>query len=91
MKHMVSTTTDTKKLGLLRLLQYDHRLFQQAERQCYYSKRVLAQNHPDLYLSMIVDGMQQRTTDIPKRNHFSYEGEKLCQKLTGVLVHGAEE
>lgn len=88
---MVRHEKDPKKLGLLRLLQYDHRLFQQAERQSYYNKRMLAQQHPELYCSMIVDGMQQATTDIPKRNHFSYEGAKLSQKLIGVLVHGANE
>jgi hypothetical protein len=87
----VKTVKDPKKLSLLRLLQYDHRLFQQAERQIYYNKRMLAAKHPELYTSMIVDAMQQATTDIPKRNHFSYEGPKLTQKLIGVLVHGAEE
>jgi hypothetical protein len=52
---------------------------------------MMAAKHPELYFSMIMDGMQQSTTDIPKRNHFTYEGDKLRQKLTGILSHGAEE
>jgi len=52
---------------------------------------MLAAKHPEIYTSIIVDAMQQSTTDIPKRNHFSYEKDKLTQKLIGILVHGAEE
>lgn len=91
MQHLVKTEKDPKRLGLLRLLQYDHRLFQQAERQVYYNKRILAAKHPELYTSLIVDGMQQSTSDIPKRNHFAYDGPTLNQKLIGVLAHGSEE
>lgn len=85
---LISGEKDPKRLGVLRLMQYDHRLFQQAERQAYYSRRMLAVSHPQLYLSLIVDGMQQATCEIPKKFRFEYSGDKLKQKLVGVLVHG---
>lgn len=76
---------------MLRHLQYEHRLFQMSERQMYYSRRLLAQQHPELYTSIIIDGMTQSTTAIPVKAHFSFETKKLEQKLIGVLVHGSGE
>ena len=71
----------------IRLLQYDHSLFQQAERQAYYSKRALAQNYPEEFSSLIIDGMQQATTKIPRKSVYAYDQERLDQKLVGVLAH----
>lgn len=80
---------DTKVV--LRHLQYEHRVFQMSERQQYYSRRLLAQQQPHLYTSIIIDGMTQATTAIPTKARFSFETRKLEQKLIGVLCHKAEE
>lgn len=58
---------DPKVLSLLRHYQYEHRVFQQSERECYYSKRMLAQKEPKKYMSMICDGMQQATCALPSK------------------------
>lgn len=91
MQALLSIEKDPKKQSVLRLLQYDHRLFQQAERQAYYGRRLLAQSHPENYVSLIVDGMQQSTCEIPKKFKFEYKGTTMTQKLIGVLVHGNKE
>lgn len=82
-------TEDTGVVTALRLLQYDHLLFQQAERQAYYSRRMLAQQYPDKFTSMIVDGMQQATTQVPRKMVYANEVKRFEQKLVGVLVHGS--
>lgn len=90
-QELVKREKDPQTLVVLRHLQYDHRLFQMSERQAYYSRRLLAQQNPNLYTSIIIDAMTQATTAIPTKAHFSYETKKLEQKLTGVLYHGANQ
>lgn len=78
-------------MAVLRLLQFDHRIFQQAERTYYYNRRTAAQTNPETVVSAIVDGMQQSTCEIPKKFKYEYKGELLKQKLIGVLFHGNQE
>lgn len=82
---------DPKRLSVLRLVQYDHLVFQQEERQMYYTRRQQAINQPHLYTSLTIDGMQQRTCLVPRKSKFEYPQTKLNQKLIGVLVHGGYE
>jgi hypothetical protein len=72
-------------LSVLRLYQYEHRVFQQREREGYYSKRLLAAKHPDRYLSLICDGMQQATTALPAKVCSSVAARSLIPRLLCVL------
>ena len=67
MQNFVKEEKDPRILSLLRHYQYEHRVFQQKERECYYSKRMLAQKEPAKYLSLICDGMQQATCAVPSK------------------------
>lgn len=77
-------------VAALRLYQYDHILFQQAERNIYYLKRQLAHDYPKEIASIICDGMQQATCLIPRKRTYAYDLEKLEQKLVAVLAHGSQ-
>lgn len=82
--------TDHGVVACLRLFQYDHNLFQMAERDMYYKRRTKAQNEPHKFTSIIADAMQQATTRIPRKVQHAYEGDRLEQKLMGVLAHKKE-
>lgn len=62
-----------------------------AERDKYVHHRYKAKRHPDRYLSLIIDTMDQNKTDIP---HFAQctkttsAWQTLPSHLTGVLIHG---
>lgn len=88
---MLKTTKDEKLRGWLRLCQYEHRIFQKAERRAYYHRRDMAVENPYAFTSMIIDGMQQATTTIPSKKFYDYPEKTVSQKLTGVLVHGRNE
>jgi hypothetical protein len=54
-------------LSVLQHFRYEHIVFQQKEREVYYSKRLLAMKDPERFISLIIDGMQQATTAIPSK------------------------
>ena len=85
---MVRVEDDLKKRRTLRVLQLEHRLFQQAERNCYYHRRNLAMVDPQNFTSMNADGMTQQVCNVPRKAHYDYDGRTLNQKIVGVLVHG---
>ena len=72
----------------LRILQLEHRLFQQAEQTHYYYRRHQAMEEPHKYCSIAIDGADQRVCSIPSKCHYEYGNIKLKQKLVGALVHG---
>jgi len=90
-QNLLAHEKDPSAIGALRLLQYDHLLFQQEERQQYYRRRQESMTQPHLCISIIFDGMQQATCEIPKKSKYEYPEKKLRQKLVGVLYHGSDE
>ena len=82
--------TDHGVVATLRLFQYDHILFQQAERDMYYMRMGLAIRHPKDFASLIADAMQQATTRIPRKMIYKYDGARMEQKLMAVLAHGMD-
>jgi hypothetical protein len=90
-QNLLAHERDPSAIGALRLLQYDHLLFQQEERQQYYKRRQESMTQPHLSASLIFDGMTQATCEIPKKNKYEYPETKLKQKLVGVLYHGSDE
>ena len=62
------------------------------ERKCYYERREEARQHPDDLLSIIIDGMDQRKSEIPRvpRGQVTHALDALYrvrQTITGALVH----
>ena len=61
------------------------------ERGAYYMNRLRGQTQPDDYLSMIIDGANQREHSVPHANeksHVSDKAWKIQLHLMGVIVHG---
>ncbi|CAC5388899.1 unnamed protein product [Mytilus coruscus] len=87
---MVETKDQNARMELKRTRE-QHLLKQSLERRKYYKHAHKARQHPDKYMSMIIDGMDQSKTEIP---HFLYLSSltagmwKLRTHLVGALVHG---
>lgn len=63
------------------------------EREKYAKHRRKAQKYPELYLSMIIDGMDQSKTDLPHiiTNPKLLAGcHTLSTHVTGIKVHGRD-
>ena len=61
------------------------------ERRKYWKHRRKARNHKQTYLSMIIDGMDQSKTWLPRLTEETQRMQrqtKLIVGVTGVLVHG---
>lgn len=64
---------------------------QRTEREKYYKHITKARRHPQKYMSIIIDGMDQKTTAVP---HFVRDSKtsngawKLLTHVTGAIVHG---
>ena len=69
----------------------EHLEHQYDERQVYYNHREKALKHPEKYMSIIIDGMDQAKLDMP---HFARatkgNSNPLGNSLVGVLIHGVE-
>ena len=66
-------------------------MFYRTEREKYYKHVTKAKRHPNKYLSVIVDGMDQHATAVPHflRDSKSTNGAwKLLTRVTGTIVHG---
>ena len=58
------------------------------ERHRYYFRQKLAQDRPDLFLSLIIDGMDQSTCYLPNLHDSVHLSTPLNVKLTGAIAHG---
>lgn len=61
---------------------------QRLQRQKYYSHKLKAMMHPEKYLSIIIDGMDQNKTDCPVLSRHTKDEAPLGQRIIGVRVHG---
>jgi hypothetical protein len=66
----------------------NHNAKQQKQRQKYYKHRRKASSDPQRFLSIIIDGMDQKKTNIPKMGRTVKDESPLTQRIVGVKVHG---
>jgi hypothetical protein len=80
---------NTMKDRLKKIYQRHHEL-QRQERDAYEDVKLDARNRPDKFLSVVVDGMDENTTMVPKMRQTvkNIEGWYVKTHLCGVLVHG---
>jgi hypothetical protein len=81
--------SNTMKDKLKQIYQRHHEL-QRQERDAYEEVKLDARNRPDKFMSIVVDGMDQNTTMVPKMRQSvkNIEGRYVKTHLYGVLVHG---
>ena len=63
------------------------------ERQSYYVKKQLAERHPERYLSLIIDGADSNTYQVPHfayRSHASDAATKVKMHVMGASAHGRD-
>jgi hypothetical protein len=80
---------NTMKDRLKKIYQRHHEL-QRQEWDAYEDVKLDARNRPNKFLSIVVDGMDQNTTMVPKMRQTvkNIEGQYVKTHLCGVLVHG---
>jgi hypothetical protein len=81
--------SNTMKDRLKQIYQRHHEL-QRQERHAYEDVKLEARNRPDKVLSIVIDGMDQNTTMVPKmcQTVKNIEGRYVKTHLCGILVHG---
>ena len=67
-----------------------HRSMYIGEREEYYHRRFLAIMHPDKYMSINMDGMDQQHSRLPWMAKLTEFKRPLKQSIEGVLEHGKE-
>lgn len=67
-----------------------HRLEVMGERDTYYQRQQLALDHPDEYMSIIVDGMAQNHTELPYLANLNKTSNTFGQHIVGIIEHGQE-
>lgn len=75
------------ELGDIRKLATYHKLLIEMQRYAYLKNRQLAQEQPDLYMSLIIDGMAQDHCQLPWLANKAQDG-VLKQKIFGAKQHG---
>jgi len=93
LKRQLEATLDPLQRQRLQQAKYDHNQFVIRERAKYYKHRRKARTHPERYMSMIVDAMDQAKTAIPKPKRATSStknAEPLNVNCIGVLCHGHE-
>ena len=86
--HREQTCRTKKDLHDINDLKFLHRTTIQATRAHYYRNRVLACIRPDIYVSWILDGMQQSHCSVPYRGNSKVYSDALTQHIEGVKCHG---
>ena len=65
-----------------------HHNKQELQRKKYYHHRRKAKKNPSRYLSVIIDGMDQKKTNCPSLGKYTKDEPPLAQRVIGVKVHG---
>ncbi len=65
-----------------------HRITYMSERKTYYQKQILAIMQPDVYMSVILDGMAQSHSALPWLSNQKDFPQRLKMHLQGVIEHG---
>jgi len=77
-----------KELETIKEFASIHKIMIYKERGMYVHKRQLAQEHPELYMSLIVDGMSQDHCILPYCGNKVAKNNPLKQKIIGAKQHG---
>ena len=90
--NLLQTERDATKRAQLRHARRIHMYKMWMERKFYYERREEARQNPDVLLSIIIDGMDQRKSEIPRvpRGQVTHSLDALYrvkQTITGALVH----
>jgi hypothetical protein len=80
-----TTPSERQQLKALRRKHLDK---QRQQRELYYQHKLRAMMFPKKYLSIIVDGMDQKKTDCPVMGRYVKDEAPLVQRIIGVKVHG---
>ena len=72
----------------LKRFRASHHNKQTVQRLKYYKHRRKARKNPSRYLSIIIDGMDQKKTNCPAMGKFTKDDPPLVQRVMGVKVHG---
>jgi hypothetical protein len=75
----------TEQFERIKLFASYHRASVTEQRMAYYERRTKAQEHKELFMCMIVDGMQQNHTKLPY-----FANQKTSSSLVTVHVQGAK-
>ncbi|KAL3890072.1 hypothetical protein ACJMK2_002369 [Sinanodonta woodiana] len=91
-KQLIDKEKNLEKRKELMTIRYLHLQQQQNERESYYVRRAQAEMRPHHALSLIIDGMDQRKTDLPHykawNNPNGAGSKKLRTHIMGSIVHG---
>jgi hypothetical protein len=88
-KEKQATTASDKAYWTMRMMEHDE--IQDAEREEYYYHQYLSLKQPDKYISIIIDGMDQKKTQVPRQrraNKVTADMEGITMCVNGVICHG---
>ncbi|XP_072050017.1 uncharacterized protein [Amphiura filiformis] len=91
LKRAIMSESNKEKRKKLQTERDIHLQAQNAERQKYYHHIMKAKTHPQKYMSIIIDGMDQQKTAIPRQLVVTKSGSNVWHLQThviGVIVHG---
>ena len=77
-----------EEVDYLKFLKYIHRHTVMRCREHYRDNRRLALLHPEIYMSIIIDGMQQSHCNLPHRANNKVYDKEVIQHIQGVRHHG---
>jgi len=87
----IENSTNSKEKDLLKIERKSHIDFVIKQRSLYYDRRELGIAKKGEYVSLIIDGMDQKKTELPQ---FYYETKQNTAKLkihvVGIIVHGVK-
>ena len=85
---MQESCSSSEQYKKIKFIMNCHRSAITKQRLAYYQRRVLAQDHPEMYMSIILDGMQQNHTKIPYYANQKTASSVVTHHLQGAKVHG---
>ena len=82
---MAKSLEEREQIKELRRL---HIAKQRKQREKYYKHKRKATENPNKYMSIIMDGMDQKKTNLPVMGRYTKTESPLTQRIIGVKVHG---
>jgi hypothetical protein len=87
----LARTLDLTVIREIKRRKHEHNKKARQERRKYWGRRGKAKRYPEAYLSIIIDGMDQQKTELPRltvQTQGDSHATRLRVHVTGVLVHG---
>jgi hypothetical protein len=82
------TVKSLRQRDQLKQMRQAHLRKQANQRSKYYKHKHKASINPSKYLSIIMDGMDQKKTHLPVWSRYTKDESPMEQRLVGVMVHG---